>query len=175
MCFGDTQRILHAQSYIYHKAYTLLLSQALNTLSVDYETLKRKENPTATVEGQGVAIYREVTTTQLHLFFPAATANKLDKTTRRRKTNFFIGTRTQNDSQVPSQNSNLFRRHSGSLFCSSVPPRWWASEKSAGNWAVLSEYMSGKSGRNYRQQRIELERRNQTVARAGSALKQGKI
>lgn len=77
-------------------------------MSVDYETLKRKKSPTAMVEGQGAAIYREVTTTQLHLFFPAATANKLDKTTCRRKTDFFIGTRTQNDSEVPSQISNLF-------------------------------------------------------------------
>lgn len=58
--------------------------------------------------GQGAAIYREVTTMQLHLFFAAATANKLDKTTCRRKTDFFIGTRTQNDSEVPSQISNLF-------------------------------------------------------------------
>lgn len=137
---------------------------------MDYETLKRKKNPTAMVEGQGAAIYREVTTTQLHLFSPAAIANKLDKTTCRRKSDFFIGTRTQNDSQVLSQSSNLFRRRSGYLFCSSLPPKWWGSENSAGNWAVLSEYMSGKSGRNYRQQRIQLERRNRKVARAAGQL-----
>lgn len=99
-----TRKTLHAQSYSYHNAYTLLLSQALNTSSVDYETSKKKkENPTESVEGQGVAIYRQVnnnaTTAAFSSYYSQlAGVSKLDKTVHRRQPDFIFWARTKNNS-----------------------------------------------------------------------------
>lgn len=155
-----TRRILHAQSYIYHNAYTLSLSQALNTSSVDYETSKKKkENPTASVEGQGAAIYRQVTTMQLQLLSSYYIASSWERQswikqyTVAKPICFSFG-----DKNPKRQLGSLLELKTCSAdfpaICSVIQSPWGArgrgSEKSARNWAghVLSSVSTcqGKVG-----------------------------
>lgn len=88
-----------AELHLSQCVHTIIITSPKHVVRGLRDIEKKREKPTATMDGQGVAIYRQVTTTQLHLHSPATTANKLDKTIHRCQTNSFLGgTRTRNDS-----------------------------------------------------------------------------
>lgn len=139
-----------AELHLSQCVHTIIITSPKHVVRGLRDIEKKKENPTAMAERQGAAIYREVTTMQLlQLLAPATTANKLVKTTHRRKIIFFFfqGQEPRTTVRFSPRVQTCSTDFPG--ICS-VVQSFWRREgfgKSAGNWAVLSEYTcQGKVG-----------------------------